>query len=281
MLRSEAAARNGEIEGVHQMRVATRRMRSAWDIFEPYFEKSETKHFRRLLRKTARALGAVRDIDVFRERSDRFAAKTTADTRSGLQPLHDALDRQRNTARDALCDLLDSLSHETFIVEFAAFVQTADLYARELSDEQPIPCIVRHCAGMFVFERMAACRAYAPVLTTASLDTLHALRIAAKQLRYAVECFEEVLTRDSKVVINAAKGLQDHLGELQDARVATALMAEFIANGGEDQSMKGLLKYLGVRQDERQKLRAAVGQAWSAFDSADVRRALALCVAEL
>lgn len=281
MLRCEDAVRNGDINGVHQMRVAIRRMRSAWDIFELYFERSRVKHYRKLLRKTGRALGAVRDIDVFREKSDRFAAKSTADTRSGLKPLHDMLDVKRDAARADLFDLLDSSSHETFLVDYAAFVQTEGQHARAFSDEEPVPAIVRHCTGMIVFDRMAVCRAYGPALVDASLDTLHMLRIAAKRLRYAVECFEEVLTKDAKLVIDAAKGLQDHLGELQDARVATSLMTEFLAAHGEESPAQGVLKYLGVRQKERNKLRQGVFRAWESFESIDVRRALARCVADL
>src|SRR5688572_21869623 len=65
MLKHEAGARTGEdIEDVHDMRVATRRMRSALRLFESYFKPKWVDAYSRRLRKIARALGVVRDLDV-------------------------------------------------------------------------------------------------------------------------------------------------------------------------------------------------------------------------
>jgi transposase-like protein len=70
MLRHEPGVRLGEnIEAVHDMRVATRRMRSAFRLFKPFFKSNAIKPYVHGLRDTAAALGDVRDLDVFMEKA--------------------------------------------------------------------------------------------------------------------------------------------------------------------------------------------------------------------
>ena len=62
------------------MRVATRRMRSALRLFGPFFDREAIDPFRKDLRTIADALGTVRDLDVFKEKAERFmAARPEAD----------------------------------------------------------------------------------------------------------------------------------------------------------------------------------------------------------
>ncbi len=69
MLEHEAGTRAGEdIEELHDMRVATRRMRAALGVFDDYSDPEAWKPFVKMLRRTGRALGQARDLDVFREK---------------------------------------------------------------------------------------------------------------------------------------------------------------------------------------------------------------------
>src|SRR5262245_29152747 len=65
VLQHEAGSRSGEdIEDVHDMRVAIRRMRSAFQLFKPYYKAKDVRPYRRGLRRIGWALGDVRDLDV-------------------------------------------------------------------------------------------------------------------------------------------------------------------------------------------------------------------------
>src|SRR5690606_30776478 len=65
MLRQESGARQGDDpEAVHDMRVATRRLRAALRVFGPYYDPGVIHPLDRGLRRAGRALGAVRDLDV-------------------------------------------------------------------------------------------------------------------------------------------------------------------------------------------------------------------------
>ncbi|MEJ2326812.1 MAG: CHAD domain-containing protein, partial [Chromatiaceae bacterium] len=72
----EPGTRLGEdIEELHDMRVATRRMRAAFQVFGDYLDMDKMKVFLKGLRRTGRALGAVRDLDVFWEKTQHYLEK--------------------------------------------------------------------------------------------------------------------------------------------------------------------------------------------------------------
>lgn len=76
MLALEKAIRKGEdIEALHDMRVAVRRMRSAARVFEDYLDSRKLEPQINGLRKTLRALGDVRDLDFFREKAEEYIKK--------------------------------------------------------------------------------------------------------------------------------------------------------------------------------------------------------------
>ncbi len=269
-------------EAIHDMRVATRRLRSALDIFGPYYRKHVTKMLRRDLRKLGRALGAVRDLEVVRKRFETDIETMDASIREGLQPLLDAWQDQLKADRDDLLNLLDGERYTDLIDYLVEFVSTPYSEAIERPDPQdPTPFLARHVAPVLIYQKYENVRAYEPFLAGAALDTLHALRIEAKRLRYTLEAFEEVLASDAKRVIEATKALQDHLGELQDARVATGMMQDFIRHSDDYQPVTPILHYLAVREDEKQRLLAAVGESWEAFVHPDIRRALGRSIALL
>ena len=132
-----------------------------------------------------------------------------------------------------------------------------------------------------IYDQYGIVRAYETALLDAPLDTLHALRIDAKRLRYTLEAFQEVLDSDAGKIIDAVKALQDHLGTLQDARVAGAMMSDYLQNVDEQQPTGAVLQYMVVRDQEKQKLLSEVPTVWETFTRAETRRALALAVAKL
>ena len=100
----------------------------------------------------------------------------------------------------------------------------------------------------------------------------HLLRITGKGLRYLLEFFEEVLGENVKPLITAMKALQDHLGDLQDAVVASTLLSDFLRKGhwGKDkkgesapiQLAPGVAAYLAARQTELRSLIEGFPPVW-------------------
>ncbi len=288
MLFHEPGSRLGEdIEAVHDMRVATRRMRSALRLFAPYFDPAVIHPFARRLRRTARALGAVRDLDVFRENVQHFV---DAHPGTDLGPLFDLWEADYQPARLALLVELDSKRFARFVKRFHKFLTTPGQGALPPTDQQTQTHQVRHVAPRLIYEHYEQVRAYEAALDGATIDTLHALRIDFKRLRYTMEFFREVLGSEAGQVIKEIKTMQDHLGNLNDARVAEDVLRSFIAAYNKDYSgtprfmrpnIDGVLAYAQATTAEKARLLATFPDAWANFTRADVRRSLALAVSVL
>jgi len=188
MLAHEDGTRLGEeIEALHDMRVATRRMRSAFDVFGAYFKVKVLKPYLKGLRQTGRALGRVRDLDVLLEKAANYQATLGADTPGSLEPLLGHWGQQRETARQRMLAYLGSQEYLDFKRAFNRFVQAPGLGARPVRPDQVEAAYrVRDVVPMMIYQRLAAVRAYDAILNNASFVQLHALRIEFKKLRYSV-----------------------------------------------------------------------------------------------
>lgn len=289
MLLHEPGARLGEdIEALHDMRVATRRMRSAFRLFKPAYTPKTTRPFRNELRAIAGSLGAVRDLDVALEKARRYAGEHGG---ADLSPLLAQWEARRSEARDSLIIELESKRFARFVKHFERFLRTPGAGAApEPEPDSPAPHQVRHVAPTLIAAHVAQVRAYEPIAAGASIAALHALRIEFKRLRYTLEFFEEVLGPEARRVIKEIKRMQDHLGDLHDADVAALEIAALLdqheaAYSGTPSfarpDLSGVYSYLAAQVQERQRLLDTFPDAWASFLSEDVRRDLALAVAVL
>ena len=300
MLHHEPGTRQGEdIEELHRMRVATRRMRSAFRVFEDYLDMARLKPILKGLKRTGDSLGAVRDIDVFWEKTQQYLETLPSQEEGDLAPLRQAWEAERQRMRDSMLIYLDGSRYADFKDHFAALLRTPDLWAPPplTRKGEAVPHLLRHVVPMVVYERVADVLAYDEWVSqpNVALERLHRLRIAAKWLRYTLEFFEEVLASQASGLIKEMKQLQDHLGELQDAVVASERLRDFLTwgtwghGGGKKQAAlpsepvvaPGVAIYMAARQRELQQLLAAFPQAWGYFQSREFKRAVAEVVAPL
>jgi CHAD domain-containing protein len=291
MLSHEKGTRLGEdIEELHDMRVATRRMRAAFEVFGPFFKPKAAKKHLKGLRAIGRVLGRVRDLDVFMEKAGHYLETTPQSERPGLEPLLNAWQRERSIERDKVLAYLDSEGYWQFKQDFNDFVSTPGAGARPMSDNNPEPDLVRHVAPILVYTNLAIVRAYEKIIKNAVIEQLHALRIGFKRLRYTLEFFREVLGEQAGEVINNIKTLQDHLGDLNDANVACQILGEFIETWEERQvdlplqerqNPEPIVAYLAAKHAERHNLMVTFPKAWAHFNRPDILKSIALAVSKL
>ena len=228
MLEREAGTRQGDdLEELHSMRVATRRMRAAWRVFGDGFRHGPSRRYVAELRTVATALGAVRDQDVLLDGLTTYMAALPPEEGVALAPLHEAWQAVRHQAREHLVKLLDGDAYRRFVEDYVAFVETSGAGGRVMRATDPHR--VRDTAPSRVWAAYEQLRAYDATLTWADVPTLHVLRIAGKRLRYTLEFFREVLGADATTLIARVTALQDHLGMLHDADVAAHLARDFLA----------------------------------------------------
>jgi CHAD domain-containing protein len=284
MQNREAGTRNGsDAEDLHDMRVATRRMRAAWRVFDGAFKAGRTKRLRRRLENISDKLGAVRDLDVLIEGLQAYRLGLDVDRQPGLDPLLSVWRRQRAAARKQLIAELDSGGYAAFNDEMEAFL-AAGSNAAATVPSPTFPHRVRDRAPSQLWAAYETVRAYELVLPWADIETIHELRIATKWLRYTLEFFGETLGPDGPRLLGRVSALQEFLGLLHDADVAVKLARDvLVARAGELSHVEAdaIGAYLHSREREVARLRRSLGPVWRAVNGAPFRRALGRAAAAL
>ncbi|MCO5227259.1 MAG: CHAD domain-containing protein [Thermomicrobiales bacterium] len=264
------------VEGVHKMRVSTRRMRTLLRLYGDRFDEAALQEFVPGMRLTARKLGAVRDLDVLIEHLRDYQQNLPDEEQSKLEPLVRHWQERQAKASLALKQYLESKSYRRFLKRLARFTSRP---GQGIIDNggAVVPCQVRHTLGSSIWRRYEAVWAYAPILDHADEETLHALRIECKFLRYSLEFFSDVLgEQKASQLIAPVVALQEHLGDLHDASVAREIM-----DLAGEPATPARERYLAHREHEVEVLASKTSVLWRELDSARYRRNLAIMLAAL
>ena len=218
LLRIEPA--NPSIEGVHQARVATRRLRSELKMLGSALDSEWVHHIRRELQWLGAALGRVRDADVLAPLLEGDGDGSAFDS-DGRKELRSKLDGQRRThcAELALVlmdsrylTLLDQLDEATHRLPFDEHRSGKSNWS-SLSD-RPARAILPNLVG----HRWKALRKMVRRAGRHPSDRdLHGMRIRSKELRYAAETAAPVIGKAARRTATAAEAAQNVLGEHHDA----------------------------------------------------------------
>jgi triphosphatase len=234
--------RTRDPEGIHQMRVAMRRLRSALALFDGSFRAS-LGHIELDVRWLAGVLGEARDLDVFQEEVFRPAADAHGDDDRMLELATVVRTRRRIAWHDAL----QALESERF--RKLALDLTAVTFERPWLDQAMGGAHAVELASTFARSRLAHKQRQA-LKRARRIDDLdsaerHELRKRLKKLRYAVEFFGSLFPkRRVRKYLKRISEVQDVLGEMNDAAVARALVRQILADnsGGE---AAGAIGYAG------------------------------------
>lgn len=279
---AEAVRAGQDAEAIHDMRVATRRQRAALRLLAAHFRPKAVKGIQRGLRDLARCLGAVRDWDVLLEATQAYQAQLPAPQATALQPLLDAWQTYRAVAHEQLVAHLDSQPYHTWQKAYQKFLAAPEAeVAAKREPLAPTP-LVRHVLPAEVWAHYGAVQAYETVFVGAAVETLHALRIAGKYLRYLLEFFREVLGENGKRAIKVLVALQDHLGELHDAEVALNLTRTFLAEAAHQaltpEVVRAIERYATTQQRRLHTLHRTALRPWRAVQGPTLRRWLGQAV---
>lgn len=214
-------ARLDDPEGVHQMRVAARRLRGHLRTFSALVEPQWAEGIIEELRWLARALGEVRDLDVLVAR----LLEASADVGEAIAPMLDVLDERRSKARRSLKGVLSSDRYVALLDRLINDVQQPVLNDSALrSCRSALPRLVGE-----TWEPLAV--AVKELYEEPSDERYHRVRIQAKRTRYAAEaaapCLGRQAGRDALRFALHAEEVQNVLGARQDGVVTRqALLGE-------------------------------------------------------
>ncbi|WP_425427101.1 CHAD domain-containing protein [Actinophytocola xinjiangensis] len=263
LVEHEAVARLGEDpEGVHQMRVAVRRLRAALKAVVPDAGLTATQDE---LRWLGGVLGRIRDLDVLLGHLRAQAADLPVAERAAAERLVGALVADHRRARRRMLDTFRTVRYRSLLRALAALTHAE------------LPTVMPAGDGGALLEVIA--RPHRKLRQDALAlgedppdDDLHALRIRGKRLRYAAELAAPAGGRPVRRLITATKTFQEVLGDHQDAVLAEDELRRLVAELAELADVDHEAVFVAGRLVERERARRAACRArWrETFDEVDV-----------
>jgi CHAD domain-containing protein len=264
LLDHDPVVRVGEdAEGVHQARVATRRLRSDLRTFRPLVDTEWSEPLRNELSWLGELLGRVRDADVLLGLLADKAGRLTETERAHANDLIDRLRATRDRDQSVLLDAMRSERY-TMLLDQLVEAARAPRLRDELSNERA-KTVVRKLARRPVKRLRKQIRGLSADPTDAQL---HEARKRAKQARYAFEAIAPVAGKGAARRARRLADLQSVLGDHQDTVVAVAWLhdAALDSPGSETPFVAGHLA--GAFDADRTRLRDRWPRVWKRVERA-------------
>jgi CHAD domain-containing protein len=256
-----------DTEFLHDFRVAVRRTRSALGQLKGLLPPAELAPFREDFTWLGTITGPTRDLDVYLLKFGDYCGLLPELPSSDFEPFHHFLEQRRNQELQALVAELDSPRFAGLFSEWQAFLEL---------DREPDPALpaagllVREVADRRTWKLFRRCLKEGRAITPESpAEELHELRKTCKKLRYLLEFFQSLHPPEAVAsLIEALKGLQDNLGEIQDFEVqseATRTLGREMAE--RDLAPSATLLAMGMLSESlRQRQHRAREEFYSRFE---------------
>jgi CHAD domain-containing protein len=260
-------------EGVHQLRVTMRRLRSALATFRTLVDRSRTDPLREELKWIAGLLGEARDAEVMAQRLDEQVTAMPVELVMGAVTAR--IDRVLGARyRDGLARAVEAMETPRYldlVAALDALVTTPPWTARA---EEPADDVVPRLVRRDHKRLRRQVDALEHEDAHAARDTaMHECRKAAKRLRYAAEAAQPVLGSDAKRVVRAAKAAQTMLGDHQDSVVTRTVLRELGVQAHLDGDSAFTFGLLHGREEQRAAtLEEEFARAWRSDLGPELRR---------
>ncbi len=211
-------------EGVHQLRVSLRRLRTALSLFSPALSELDRSWLGGEAKWLAGSLGPARDWDVFI--GEMMPDIAEAGYEQELAPLLAAAKARQKDAYAQVREVIGSPRYTRLLLEFWRWLEGNGWRSTALEmQRQPVVALADRVLAKQQKRVLKKGRGFAKL----SLPDRHEVRIAVKKLRYSVEFFASLYPSEkSKPYRRRLSGLQDALGAMNDAAVAEILLDQLV-----------------------------------------------------
>jgi len=228
-MRNEAAVLAGKSDGVHQMRIAVRRLRAALSAFSDLLPEAQHRRISDELRWLADLLGDARDLDVFKNAIVQPAAEALPDPKR-LQALASAVETRRRTAYGVLRRAVRSPRYTALVLDLLRWFDSRGW--RDPGNAEAWQQPSGEIAPAVLDKRRRGVKKRRRRFARQSPGQRHRLRIALKKLRYTGELFRSLYAPEATAkFLDRLKTLQDQLGDANDVQVGRAIVADLAQAG--------------------------------------------------
>jgi triphosphatase len=227
------------VEGPHQLRIGLRRLRSAFDAFQPVIGTAQLGALDDEARWLSHEVGRLRDLDVALSDILLPEAETHPDL-DGLRPVIALNEKRRDAAKTHLCEVLRSARARLFLLDLTAFIECRGwLVVEDFDQTTRLARAVEELASEALEDSFDRVRKKARGIATLETEERHSLRKALKRLRYTAEFFSPLHEgKKSAAFLKRLRKLQDLFGDLNDLAMLEHLMTGPDAPGGDDPAIR-------------------------------------------
>jgi CHAD domain-containing protein len=233
-------------EHLHQMRVASRRLYTALQVFEGVVELPKAAQANKV-RSLVKVLGNLRDLDVQTAAlEDDYRPQLSKKEQHRLDEALSSIKQQRRKAFSATEKLLNQSLYQDLCNAFSAWLERPEY--RPVA-QLPLVPLLPDLLNPLLSELFlhSGWLISTSDLTDDNVHTLHDLRKACKHVRYQADFFQSFYGDPFQQWIEEIKELQDSLGQLQDIQVLHELLSQHLPK---DSRIDGLLAVMGDRQSQ-------------------------------
>jgi CHAD domain-containing protein len=209
-------------EGVHSMRVASRRLRSTLRDFTPYLHKRRLSGAIKQLKNLANTLGEVRDHDVAITALEELKTIAPAELSHALNQFIATRAGVRERARKELAAAVETAELKHLETKFIAALDEAIAVAnrpKKQKDDKPALTFTQMSRTVILDRLKDFEKRSEGLFKPLDVDALHDMRIAVKRLRYALELFSKCWPRTVAAQAKRVARIQGALGDLHDCDV--------------------------------------------------------------
>jgi triphosphatase len=238
MLAHDQAALDGEAEGVHQMRVALRRLRATFSLFRPMIPEEQRLWATGEMKWIASALGPARNWDVFADHLGPLERHFPE--AAGIAELSRRAQESRRAAYGLVQQTIATRRYTDVVLRLLTWTETRGWRQQAVSETSvDLLAPLGELAAELLERRHRKARRLARHFEALTPEERHGLRIAIKKLRYAVDSLQE-LYRPKAVrrYLRRLAGLQDDLGIVNDIATMDKLLEELQKMRGNGEALR-------------------------------------------
>jgi putative phosphoesterase len=215
-----------DIEYVHRMRVASRRIRATMPLFRTCFPQKKFRKWLKEVKKVTKLLGEARDLDIQIAFIKHYQSENKESAENSIvELLLRSKKNRRATVQPRVVEGLKELRESDILSKMREFY---DNTTADLQNPRPKSSSVKEKAYWAISNRLDAFLAMEEyVYQENEALKLHEMRIRAKHLRYTMETFSPMYSNELTKEIETMKGFQDTLGEMHDCDVWIEYIPKF------------------------------------------------------
>ncbi len=230
-------------EGVHQMRVAIRRIRSTLKIFAQVLSKQNVHYWQKEFRWLGKRLAFVRDLDVLTNCLIEQEHQLGAKAKKIIKPYQTDVSHLRQQVRSGLITSLESERYHALLSNFQTWLLQEQCF---FINHPLVYKSIDKFSGKLLKQAMKRIKKKALSVDVNTTNTdLHKFRIKCKQLRCSLNTLARFSTKDYRAVIAICKDVQRDLGKHQDSFENAHRLQRYALGRSSAEHAQDLIFYLG------------------------------------